>query len=86
MTKGYDSLRSSFYYAKSIGLIGGNKNGFYFTDNKDEKFRFDTIHEEFAERRDLYKIMYDNIIPILKESLSSISPEELQVIEEEMDY
>lgn len=86
MTKGYDSLRSSFYYAKSIGLIGGNKNGFYFIDNKDEKFRFDTIHEEFAERRDLYKIMYDNIIPILKESLSSISPEELQVIEEEMDY
>ena len=86
MVQGYDSLRSSFSFAKDIGLTGGNKNGYYFLNNKECKFKFDTIHQEFAENRELYKIMYSHIVPVLERSLSSVKPEELIVVEEEMDY
>lgn len=84
--KGYDSIRSSVMLAKEMGLVGGNKNGYYFINNKDKKFRFDTIHEDFFADRELYKIMYDHIIPVLTDSLSSVKPEELMVAEEELDY
>lgn len=84
--KGYDSIRSSVMFAKNIGLLGGNKNGYYFINNKDKKFRFDTIHQDFTNDRELYKIMYDHIVPVLKTTLSSVKPEELIVNSEEMDY
>lgn len=83
---GYDSLRSSFKYAKDLGLIGGNKNGYYFTENKDKKFRLSTIHEDFNKDRDLYKIMYNHITPSLSQMLSSIKPEEMSIPDEEFDY
>lgn len=83
---GYDSLRSSYIYAKDMGMIGGNKNGYYFTDEKDKKFKLSTIHEDFAENRELYKVLYNHIIPELEKTLSTVKPEEFNVIEEEFDY
>ena len=85
-SQGYDSLRSSFLYAKSLGVIGGNKNGFYFTDDKEKKFRFDTIHEDFKNDKTLYKTLYGHIVPVLENQLASIKPEEMEVVSEEMDY
>lgn len=84
--RGYDSVRSSVMFAKDKGLLGGNRNGYYFADNKDNKFRFDTVHEEFTNNRELYKIMYGCIVPILEQQLSNVKPEELVVVDEEMDY
>jgi RecA/RadA recombinase len=84
--KGYDSLRSSISFAKNNELIGGNKNGYYFITNKEEKFTGVDIHKCFAENRNLYKIMYNNILPILETVLSSVEPDEIKVIDEEMDY
>lgn len=84
--RGYDSVLSSIVLAKELGLLGGNRNAYYFIENKDMKFRFDSAREEFAANRELYKIMYAHIIPVLEHSLSSYKPEELIVCEEEMDY
>ena len=72
--------------AKSYDKLGGNKNGYYFIDNKENKFRFDNIKEEFRNNKELYKIMFDTIIPELEKNLSSIKPEEIYVDEEEMNY
>lgn len=83
---GYDTLRSSFKYAKYMGLIGGNRNGYYFIENKDKKFRLSTIHEDFDMDRDLYKIMYSHITPSLSQMLSSVKPEEMAIPEEEFNY
>lgn len=83
---GYDSLRTSVQYASSLGMVGGNKNGYYFGDRKDMKFTRANMHKEFAENRELYKIMYSFILPPLREVLSSVDPEEAQTPEEEMDY
>lgn len=83
---GYDSLRSSVRYAKDIEMLGGNKNGYYFIENKDMKFTNPNIHKEFAENREFYKIMYKHILPSLDKCLSSVEPEEMEVIDEEMDY
>ena len=84
--RGYDSLWSSLSFAKENELLGGNKNGRYFISNKELKFTNLTAHQDFANNRELYKIMYDNIKPILSKSLKSVSSEEMQIIEEEMDY
>ena len=83
---GYDSLRSSFQYAKDMSMIGGNKNGYYFTDDKDRKIHLNKIHEEFAENREMYNVLYSHIIPVLENNLSCVKPEELEVIDEEYDY
>lgn len=83
---GYDSLRSSIKYAKDIGMLAGNKNGYYFVNNKEMKFTMVNAHKDFANNRELYKIMYEHIIPTLETCLSKIEPEDMEVIEEEMDY
>ena len=44
------------------------------------------VHEEFAADRELYKIMYDNVIPLLSKRLSGITAEEMNIIEDEMNY
>ena len=82
---GYDSLRSSIKYAKDIGMLGGNKNGYYFVNNKDMKFTNINAHKEFAANRELYKIMYAHIVPTLETCLSKIEPEDMEVIDEQMD-
>ena len=84
--RGIDSLRSTLAYAKEVGLIAGNKNKTYFLDHKDMPFSMINVHEEFANNRELYKIMYSEIIPILSKRLSAISQDEMNVIEDELDY
>lgn len=83
---GYDSLRSSIMFAKECGVLGGNKNGYYLINNKESKFTFINAHKDFKENRELYKILYSHIIPILETRLSAIKPEEMSVLPEEMDY
>ena len=84
--KGVDALRSTIMYAKELGLTGGNKNKFYFNDNKDEAFSLKNVHDEFRERKELYKIMFDSVTPHLTRKLSMLSKEDLEVSEEEMMY
>jgi len=44
------------------------------------------MHEDFKNDRELYKILYGHIIPVLESRLSSITPEEMHTPEEELDY
>lgn len=44
------------------------------------------VHEYFKEHREMYNIMYDNIIPILESKLSSVNADEMEYIEDEMNY
>lgn len=84
--RGMDNIRSNFEYAKELGMIGGNKNGYYFTDQKDIKFTRDHMREEFMENPELFKLMYDHIIPHLRGRLSALRAEEFAVSDAEMDY
>lgn len=84
--RGIDSLRSTIDWAKDQGLTGGNKNKFHFLSDKDLNFALPTIHDYFKENRDLYKVMYKNVIPILEEKLSQLDDTEVEVIAEEYDY
>lgn len=84
--RGVDSLRTSVEYAKELGCLNGNKNGYYFDDDKENKFTKFNMHEDFKNNRKLYKILYSHIIPELETHLSSILPEELEVVDDELDY
>lgn len=84
--RGFDSLRSSVRFAKELGVLNGNRNGYYFGDMKDHKFKATTIHEDFLNDKELYKIMYGLIIPELQSQLITIKPEEMFTPDEEMDY
>lgn len=84
--RGISSVRSSVNYAKEMGLLGGNKNGYYFMNNKDVKFTKVNMEQDFRDNRQLYKIMYDHIIPLLEDRLSAVTPEELITPEEELNY
>lgn len=84
--RGIDSLRSSVNYAKEIGILGGNRNGYYLGDDKDNKFTLRNMHQDFKDNRELYKKLYSYIIPVLESRLSAITPEEMDIPEEEMDY
>ena len=83
---GVDMVRSTVDFAKDMGLIGGNRNGYYFTSNKEEKFTLRNMPNDFRENPKLYKIMKDNVVPILEENLSGLRPEELSVPDEEQDF
>ena len=83
---GVDMVRSTVDFAKDMGLVGGNRNGYYFTSNKEEKFTLRNMPNDFRENPKLYKIMKDNIIPILEQNLSGLRPEEMQVPDEEQDF
>lgn len=84
--RGMDSLRTSVEYAKSLGLLGGNKNGYYLGSYKEEKFTRANMHQDFANNRHLYEILYGLIKPELEKKLSMIVPEEMNVIADELDY
>lgn len=84
--RGIDGLRSTIAYAKEMGLTGGNKNATYFLNAKERKFPLTSVHDAFREDKSLYKLMYDNVVPLLSERLSTIAAEEREVIEEEFDY
>lgn len=79
-------MRTTLAYAKEIGVLSGNKNKSYFVDEKEKSFSMIDVHKDFAENRDLYKIMYSNVIPVLEKRLSGIDPGEMDVIEEEYNY
>lgn len=84
--RGIDPVRTCINYAKDIGMTGGNKNATYFINEKDKKFPMRTVNEYFREHKEMYKIMYDHILPSLKAKLSSVDEEDLEVVEESMDY
>ena len=83
---GVDMVRSTVDYAKDLGLVSGNKNGYYFITNKDEKFTLMNMPADFRANPKLYKIMKDNVIPVLEENLSGINPEEMDVVYEEENF
>ena len=83
---GIDMVRSTVSYAKDMGLIGGNRNGYYFISDKDEKFTLANMVQDFRENPKLYKIMKDNVIPLLEKNLSGIKPEEMVVPDEEQNF
>ena len=83
---GIDMVRSTVEFVKELGLVGGNRNGYYFVTDKDEKFTLQNIPKDFRENPKLFKIMKDTVIQILEESLSGILPDELIVPEEEMNF
>ena len=84
--RGIDSERTSVRYAKDNELIGGNRNAMYFIDNKDEKFSLNDIHDSFNSNPNLYKVMYNHIIPHLENRLSALTTDELKMNEGVMDY
>lgn len=83
---GVDMVRSTVDYAKDMGLVSGNKNGYYFITDKDEKFTLKNMVSDFRNNPKLFKIMKDNVIPLLETNLSGITPEELIVPEEEENF
>lgn len=84
--KGMDSIRSSVEYARNLGLVGGNKNGYYFLDHKDAKFTKENMLEDFRNNRELFKYMYEAITPSLKGLLSDVAEEDKYICDEIMDY
>lgn len=84
--RGMDSLRTSIEYAKFLGCLNGNKNGYYFNDDKENKFTKVNMHKDFAENPLLYKKLYDIIIPSLEKKLSSVSIEEMGLVPDELRY
>ena len=86
MNTGIDMIRSTVMFAKDMGLISGNKNGYYFNSDKDDKFTLANMPADFRNNPKLYKIMHDNVIPILESKLSGIRPEEMDVPDEEANF
>ncbi len=84
--KGIDSERSTIQYAKNNALITGNRNAMYFGDNKDVKFALNDLHTHFDTRPELYRAMYDVVIPHLQKRLSALTVDELKQNENVMDY
>ena len=84
--QGIDSLRTSLRFAKDNDLTGGNKNGMYFIENKEMKFKTDELHDEFKATPELYKTMYSHIIPVLASRLSAVTLDELEFDSNIMDY
>lgn len=86
-THGIDMVRSTVEYAKDIGLVTGNRNGYYFTTDADKhKFTLANMPRDFRETPILFKIMKDTVIPPLSANLSSVAPEEMYIPEEEMNF
>ena len=83
---GVDMVRSTVDYAKEMGLVSGNRNGYYFITDKDEKFTLKNMPLDFKANPKLYKIMKDNVVPLLEQNLSGITPEELDVPDEEINF
>ena len=84
--RGIDSIRSTLRFAKDEGLLNGNRNKSYFLDMKDKSFSMTNVNAEFKERPELYKLMYDVVIPPLAANLSELTNEELENDTAVMDY
>ena len=83
---GVDMVRSTVDFCKDLGLVGGNRNGYYFINNKDEKFTLRNMPNDFRENPNLFKFMKETVIPVLDQSLSGLTPEEMVVPDEEMNF
>lgn len=83
---GVDMVRSTVDYAKDMGLVSGNKNGYYFLDNKDDKFTLVNMPNDFRNNPKLYKIMKDAVVPLLETNLSGLRPEEMDIPNEEANF
>lgn len=84
--RGVSMLRTCIEYAKSKGLLGGNRAGYYFTNNKDHKFALRTCEDDFKNDKDLYKIMHDAIIPELEKNLTNIQPDDIIIPDDEINF
>lgn len=84
--KGISPVRTCVRFAKDNGLVGGNKNATYFIDNKEKKFPMKTVEEFFREHKEMYGIMYSQILPYLEKSLACVTPEEIAVDDELFEY
>lgn len=75
---GISMVRSTVDYAKSLGLVTGNKNGYYFVTDKEKKHKFTlkNMPQDFRNDPDLYKELHDLVIPVLENNLSGLRPEE----------
>ena len=83
---GINMVRSTVDYAKELGFVNGNRNGYYFLDNKEDKFTLLNMPEDFKANPKLYKIMKDCVVPSLETNLSGVKPEELEVPEAEQNF
>lgn len=73
---GHSPVRSTVNDLKELGLVTGNKNGYYFTTDPDKnKFTLASMEEDFNANPVLYKIMTDTARPIYEEDLGT-PPEE----------
>lgn len=86
MNSGIDMVRSTFEFCNDNGMIGGNKNGYYFLSDPDVKFTRKNMNADFRKNPNLYSIMHKNIIPMLDRNLSGIRPEEMEVPDEEINF
>ena len=84
--RGVSPIRTNIRFAKDNGLIGGNKNATYFINAKDKKFPMRTVEEFFHENKEMYKIMYEHIIPVLETKLSSVKEAEINFDDCLMEY
>ena len=87
--RGFDSLRTSFQFAKEQGLVSGNRNAYYFQnleDGKEHKFGLRTMRDDFKNDRTLYRMLYDQIIPVLEAEMPVLSTEVTDIPDEEFDY
>lgn len=84
--KGISPIRTCIRFAKDNGLIGGNKNATYFINDKDKKFPMRNVEQFFSENKEMYRIMYDHIIPILETKLSSVKEAEIAFDDDVLDY
>lgn len=83
---GVSPIRTNIAFAKENGLIGGNKNAMYFINNKDAKFPLRAVEEYFSEHPEMYRIMYDHIIPVLETKLSTTSPLQEKIDDGLLEY
>ena len=83
---GVDMIRSTVDYLKDMGKVSGNKNGYYFSSSKDDKFTLSNMIEDFRQNPKLYKLMHDEVIPLLEPNLSGIRPEEIGIPDEEANF
>lgn len=69
---GHSPIRSTVHMASELGLVSGNKNGYYFTSDPDKnKFSLANMEEDFNTNPILYKIMTDVTKPILEDELGT---------------
>lgn len=85
---GIDMVRSTVDYAKSLGAVTGNRNAYYFTNDKEKehKFTLKSMPSDFKKDPKLYKYLYNTVIPSLQENLFGLHPEELTIDENEEHF